>query len=73
MALSVVIKGLAVRGYKMQEEICKNCEHHKYVDIDTGFICVSKDSDCYANWTPSNYGCNCFDVKKDYRALRGDK
>ena len=73
MVLSVVTAGSAVRGCRMQEKICKNCEYHQYEDIDCGFVCVNSDSDKCADWTPSNYSCKHFAVKKDYRTLRGDK
>ena len=73
MVLSVVTADLAVRGYRMQEKICKNCEYHQYEDIDCGFVCVNADSDKCAEWTPSNYSCECWESKKDYKVIRGEE
>ena len=57
----------------MHEKICKNCEYHKYEDIDRGFICVNADSDRCADWTASNYSCECWERKKDYKVIRGEE
>ena len=57
----------------MQEKICKNCEYHQYENFSMSFVCVNADSDKCADWTPSNYSCEHFAVKKDYKILRGDK
>ena len=71
MVLNVATADSAVRGCRMQEKICKNCEYHQYEGFSMSFVCVNADSDKCADWTPSNYSCEHFTVKKDYEIVRG--
>jgi hypothetical protein len=54
----------------MQEKICKNCEYHQYEDIDCGFVCVNADSDKCAEWTPSDYSCEHWKERNEYKIIR---
>lgn len=56
----------------MDDKTCKNCEYHKYEDIDRGFVCVNSDSDKCADWTPSNYGCEHWACKEFYKIIRSE-